>query len=200
MSPHPQKTELDTVRDLIERGRFDEAYSLCVRLGEAGSTAAQLRLGWMYQAGKGVQKDVEKAESWYGRAIRPDSARAEFNLASIYWEKRDAKQMIQWLERSATKGYPPAMYELGRMYHAGYGVAVDTEKSLGYTEQAAQKGHLFARREIAREMLIGHRGWQRMPLGFLELLSVFWTGFRVARKDLYDDLTVTLRRHTKRDI
>jgi hypothetical protein len=78
MNSDLEATELRVVKGLIERGRFDEAFSRCVRLSEGGSSAAQLQLGWMYQAGKGVQKDSEKAESWYSRAIRPESGVAEF--------------------------------------------------------------------------------------------------------------------------
>lgn len=192
--------DLDTVTELIQRGRLEDAYSLCLRLGEAGSRAAQLRLGWIHQTGKGVQKDLDEAKRWYSRAIHSESAQAEFYIASVYWENRDVQQTIEWLEQSAAKAYPPALFELGRMYKAGYGIATDAHKGLAYLERAAGRGHLFARREIAREMLKGRHGWQKVPLGFLEMLNISWTGFLVARQDLYDDRTLTLRRHMKRDI
>lgn len=200
MSSDSQSTQLEAVKQLIEGGRFDEAYVRCLPLAEAGSTPAQIRLGWMYQAGKGVQKDLEEAKRWYTRAIRSESPKAEFCLATVCWEKRDAQQTIEWLERSAAKGYAPAMYELGRMYNVGYGVPEDTRKGLEYTERAARKGHLFARRTVARDMLIGHRGLGRIPRGLFAFVSVLWAGFRIGRKDPYDDLVFTLRRHTKRDI
>src|SRR5918995_4688021 len=89
MTPNSQATELEAVRELIERGRFEEAHARCIPLAAAGLTAAQLHVGWLYQTGKGVQKDLEEAERWYSRAVRSDSPKAEFYLATVCWEKRD---------------------------------------------------------------------------------------------------------------
>jgi hypothetical protein len=119
----------------------------------------------MYQSGKGVQRDLDEAEGWYQRAVHSDPQRAEFYLASVYMEKHDFQQALEWFERSASRGYAAATYQLGRIYRFGVGVGVDRQRGFEYIEQAAQKGHLFARRDIAREMLRGHRGLSRIPSG-----------------------------------
>lgn len=184
--------DVDAVNRLIENNQFNEAYGELLRLAEAGSAHAQLHLGWMYHFGKGVQRDVNEAKRWYHRAVRSNLPRAEFYLASTYWNERDFQQALEWLKRSASHGFAPATYHLGRMYRHGVGVQADLQKALEYVEEAARQGHLFARRDIAREMLKGRRGIARIPLGAFSLVGLTWTFCRVGLKNEDDDRLLRL--------
>jgi len=187
MTDGVEATDLAAIRALIERSRFDEAHARCRPIADSGSVVAQLYLGWMYQTGKGVDKDLDQAENWYRQAIAGDPARGEFYLATVRRDRGDQKQAREWFERSAARGYAPAMYQLGRIYRCGYGVTVDRQKAFEYIERAAAKGHLFARRDIARNLLRGQSGIHRVPAGLFALIGVAWQVFKVARRDPYDD-------------
>jgi len=174
----------NAVIELINRGRHDEAFQKCRALAEAGSTCAQVRLGWMYHSATGTPKDWLEAESWYRRAIAAGSPESEFYLASLYSAKLEPQSAVEWFEKSAQHGYAPAMYHLGRLYLFGAeGVALDEEKAYRYFEDASRAGHLFARRNIARRMASGRRGMGQIPHGILLLIGAYCSAMKVGWKN-----------------
>jgi TPR repeat protein len=170
MTHQPSESNLNNVSRLIEAGRPEDAYRRCATLAESGSTAARLYLGWMYQLGKGVKRNLEEAERCYNSVLISESPKAEFYMATLQWEKGDPLKTVEWFERSASSGYAPAMYQLSKMYRYGYGVPIDSVRGRKLLDQAASKGHLFAQRDVAREMIRGRRGIARIPSG----LFCFW--------------------------
>ena len=157
-------------------------------VAEKGSVIAQLFLGWMYHAGKGVQENLEEAEKWDAKAANSQSARAQFYLGTLYRAKGEYKQAFEWLERSASQQYSPALYFLGQLYYVGEEVEVNREKAFEYFGQAAEKGHLFAQGNIAYEMIKGRHGITRIPIGFLLLVRVLCRGIKVTVKDPDSDM------------
>jgi TPR repeat protein len=69
----------------------DELKSALSRLhapAESGSHYAQFLLGWVYQSGTGVAKDLELAETWYLKASRMGYPAAMAFLGEL-WEQQD---------------------------------------------------------------------------------------------------------------
>jgi len=182
----------NTVNELIDRGRHDEAFRKCRGLAEAGLTCAQLRLGWMYHSATGTPEDWLEAESWYRRAIAAGSPESEFYLAALCSAKGEPANALEWFEKSARHGYAPAIYHLGRMYLHGAGVALDEEKAYRYFEEAARAGHLFARRNIARRMAYGRCGIGQIPRGILSLIGVYCSAIKVGSQNPDNQLTLRL--------
>jgi len=180
--------ELKKASGLFEEERYEEAFEKYRVLAERGSVTAQLCLGWMYHAGKGCQKNLEEAQKWYEKAASIQSAQAQFYLGTLYRAKGEYKQAFEWLERSASQEYSPALYFLGQLYYVGEGVEVNREKAFEYFEQAAEKGHLLAQRNIAYEMIKGRYGIMRVPIGFLLLVRVVCRGIKVTVKDPDSDI------------
>jgi len=172
---------------LLNRGRLHEAYELALRLATAGQSDAQMKLGWMYQVGKGVDRDLEQAKVWYRAALQTESPRAEFYLGTVYWNESAFPEAVAWFESAASHGFTPAMYQLGRMYRHGVGVAPDEGVAAQYVEEAARGGHIFAQRDLAREMVKGRRGLLRIPVGFLRLIQVGYRGVRTGWQNFEDD-------------
>jgi TPR repeat protein len=176
-------TDARAVARLIDEGRHVEAFGRCRALAEQGDIWAQVTLGWMYHSGTGVERGLEDAKEWYSKAASSNSPEAEYYLASLYRTQERYQEARDWLERSAAQGFPPAIYQLGRVYLFGEGVIADRKKALEYFEDAAQKGHLFARRNIAAEILKGRRGLRRIPVGFIEFVRVLCAVVRVGWHD-----------------
>lgn len=181
------------IRELLRLGKHAEAFRRASHLGEMASPFVQVQLGWMWQTGTGTPKNLQEAEKWYRAATCAESGQAEFFLGSLFREKGEREKALRTFEESARKGYLPAIYHLGRMYMFGRGgVLKDETKAREYIEQAAQRGHLFARRDVAYQMMSGARGVRQMPLGLLSLLGVLWSGFRVAKNDSDSELALRL--------
>ncbi|MGH9988237.1 MAG: tetratricopeptide repeat protein [Nitrososphaeraceae archaeon] len=175
--------ELRIASDLFQEERYEEAFERYRVLAENGSVSSQVLLGWMYHAGKGVQQSLEEAEKWYRKAAATNSPEGQFYLATVHRTKQNYDEAIEWLGKSASQDYSPAIYLLGKLYYTGEGVIVNRAKAFEYFERAAQKGHLFAQRNIAYDMIKGHRGIFRIALGVLILAQVLWSAVKVGLKD-----------------
>ncbi|MGE4574830.1 MULTISPECIES: tetratricopeptide repeat protein [Parachlamydia] len=72
------------------------------------SPEAQLQLGQLYRAGRGVVKSDEKAAEWFLKAAENDNAEAQYRLGAMYFEGKDTEQTLEaavkWLERSEKLG------------------------------------------------------------------------------------------------
>jgi len=183
--------ELKIAANLFDGERYEDALKKYRILAESGNITAQLRLGWMYHAGQGVERNLTEAQKWYEKAASTESAQAQFYLGALYRAKGEYQQAFELLKRSASQEYSPAMYFLGQLYCVGEGVELDRAKAFQYFEQAADKGHLFAQRNIAREMIKGRHGIMRIPMGFLLLVRVLCKGIKVTVRDPDSD---TIRR------
>lgn len=51
-----------------------------IKKANAGDSDAMNRLGWLFQNGKGVDRDLVKAREWYEQAISKGNSKAMFNL------------------------------------------------------------------------------------------------------------------------
>lgn len=69
-----------------EAGDYAMALELWAPAAEAGHTEAQVGVGFLYDAGSGVEQDKDTAEYWFRRAVVKKSAQAAFNLGHLLIE------------------------------------------------------------------------------------------------------------------
>ena len=83
----------------------------------------------MFQEGRGVESDDEKAVHWYRLSAKQDYASALNNLGWMYQHGRgvpkDYAQAVKWYRQAAKKGDEVAQNNLGWMYQNGHGVQED---------------------------------------------------------------------------
>ena len=91
------------------------AVHLCQRAAEQGFDPARLRLGYWYEWGKGVFKDLKRAQYWYVTAAKSfeakaaqGNARAQCNLGMKYHEgkgiEKDHILAHMWINVAAING------------------------------------------------------------------------------------------------
>lgn len=102
----------------VAAGRPEEAVRVLTVAAEAGDARAQTRLGWSYEAGRGVARDLAQASTWFSKAAEAGEGEAMYALAVMHatgtGKVRDEVLSKAWLKRSAEAGYAPAIAELGR--------------------------------------------------------------------------------------
>jgi uncharacterized protein len=97
-------------------------YWACRRLADQGVAAAQNRLGILYDSGKGVPRDYEKAIQWFRKAADQGFAAAQFNLGFVYEiGLGNYVEALGWYQKAARQGFVVAQYRLALMYHNGLG-------------------------------------------------------------------------------
>jgi TPR repeat protein len=110
-------------------------------------------LGWMYDEGKVVEKNSNKALEFYRRAAEQGYPRAEHNLGICYQTgdgvPKDNKQAVAWFRRAVSHNYAPSMLSLGDMYFGGYGIEQNYDRAFEFYKQASDKGVPEANHNIA---------------------------------------------------
>jgi Sel1 repeat len=113
---------------------------------EKGDLESQNNMGYSYQKGDGVEKDVTKAISWYRKAAESGYAKSQSNMANCYLAgfglPRDTTKAVFWMEKAAAQGYAKAQYNLGVLYEKGSRVTPqDSKKAAEWYRKAANQGY-----------------------------------------------------------
>lgn len=101
---------------LASTGRHAEAAVLYKRAADSGNLAARTRLAWMYEAGRGVERDLGQAAQLFMQSAQAGNAEAQYATAVMYrtgrGQPKDREQSLRWLKRAAEQKYPAAMAAL----------------------------------------------------------------------------------------
>ncbi|HWW00177.1 MAG TPA: hypothetical protein VNZ64_10820 [Candidatus Acidoferrum sp.] len=111
---------------------------------EQGSAAAQVKLGYCYFAGEGVQPDYEQGVKWLMKA--QEVAPAQFLLGAATLRglgvPQDFSAGVDWLDKAAVQGFAEAQFQLGLCYlEGGPGVNEAPARGAKWLERAAEQGH-----------------------------------------------------------
>ncbi|KAI8977222.1 hypothetical protein BDF20DRAFT_873625 [Mycotypha africana] len=161
---------VDIPSELIQNyGGTFAATTYLEHAAEMGMSAAQYRLGYIYEMGLyGVRIHLAKAFHFYELAATTnDNVYAMVRLSRLYnqgvqvppeqleeqmalfeqdeshWVKsrpRDEDAAFKWCHRAADKGVPDACYLLGWYYEVGIGVPRDYQRAQYYYAKAVRKG------------------------------------------------------------
>jgi hypothetical protein len=97
-------------------------------------------LGWHYENGLGVAKDLEKAFYWYTLANEQGHIDAKYDLIRL---EQLAIEKVAATELAAEQGDIEAQFRLGSWYELGTGVTKDLEKAFHWFKKAAEQGDAF---------------------------------------------------------
>ena len=110
-------------------------------------------LGVMYEKGQGVNRDDERAVSWYSKAADTES-QAMVNLAAMYIGGRgglhkDATKAVALLRKAADAGNANGMMLLGATYEDGAGgLPKDAAAALDWYKKAADLGNSYGQEQV----------------------------------------------------
>ena len=134
-------------------GNFPEALSWFEKSAAQGFRGAELKLGQMYDQGRGVARNPGEAVKWYLKAAKQGDAQAQYNLAQLYTQAGNHKEAIYWLSQAANLGSNPAQFDLAMHYEAGTAVKKSLPEAYKYLVLAASDGaptHTVNRERVAK--------------------------------------------------
>lgn len=147
-----------------KRGDYITALQEFRTLAEQGDAAAQYRLGFMYDFGKGVPQDYVLAVKWYTKAAEQGNAKAQNHLGIMYSMglgiPQDYAQAVKWYRKAAEQGDTTAQINLGNKYSNGQGVPQDSVQAAKWYRKAAEQGNDEAQSNLG-SMYAKGRGVQR---------------------------------------
>ena len=134
-----------------DAGSYEEAFIIVEPLAKMNHPEAEYLLGQMYELGRGVKKDSEKALSLFTAAANQGYAAAQAKLGSLHVEgKQDYASAMNWFQKAADQGYALAYSAIGDLYAKGYGVDKNQDKAVEYYKKAAEAGDAAACLRLGR--------------------------------------------------
>jgi len=105
----------------------------------------QFNLGLKYLKGTSdIKQDYDQAYYWFNKSAEQGNAKAQFNLATMYFKGLgidiDNKSALKWYTKSAEQGEPYAQFNLGFMHLNGLSAPKDTKQAIEYFTQSAKSG------------------------------------------------------------
>ncbi len=123
-----------------------------MQLAQQGDATAQYALGWLYEEGVGVAKDLAGAARWYGKAAAQDHARAQLRLGLMHAKGRgvgqDFARALRWFLGAALQGDAAGQNNVGWMYYDGLGVPTDDREAALWFRRAAEQGEPEAQNSL----------------------------------------------------
>src|SRR5712692_4784933 len=98
------------------RGNLRAAFRLFLKAAKGGDQAAKLNVGYFYDRGLGVGRDLTAALYWYKRAYRSGDASAANNIGTIWRDKRNDKRALAWFQCAVRLGDHAANLEIAKHF------------------------------------------------------------------------------------
>ncbi|MCC7273869.1 MAG: sel1 repeat family protein, partial [Alphaproteobacteria bacterium] len=139
-----------------DRGDFAEAIRIWTPLARRGDVAAQFNLGLMYEKGRGVPADADRAAQWYLSAAESGHAKSAFNLGVLHSRgvlgpERNLDEAGRWLGAAAEKGIPQAQYLFALLLADRDYKAMNPNLADQWMRRAADAGYAPARQHLATQ-------------------------------------------------
>jgi len=154
-----QAADLQKGLSALSNGDYATALSEWRPLAEQGNAAAQYNLGNLYYDGKGVPKDLKKAEYWYSKSSELGFADAQLTLGFMYANgqgvTQDCKRAIYWTHKAAEQGTAAAQTNLGNKYNEGKCVPQDYNQAVYWYTKAAEQGFDKAQNSLGGMYYLG---------------------------------------------
>ena len=120
---------------------------------EQGDAPAQYELARVYYDGKGTEKDLKLAFSWYKKSADQGYVPAQYGLALMYYNgegtKKDMEFAFSWYKESAEQGDTLAQNGLAGMYYRGEGTEKDLKLAFDWVKKSADQGYAPAQYALA---------------------------------------------------
>lgn len=125
----------------FKRRDYAEAFKEFRQPAKQGNAVAQFKLGYMYDAGLGVEQNKAEAFSWFKKSAAQGDADAQGYLGMMYANgsgvKQDKVEAVKWYRLAANLGNGDAQLSLARAYYNGEGVEQSNDEAERWASKAA---------------------------------------------------------------
>ncbi len=136
----PARADVKDGVDAWSRGDYDAAVAQWQGPAAKGDADAMFNMGQAYKLGRGVPKDLAKAEGLYARAAQKGHIRAADNYGILLFQTGRQAEALPWLNASSDRGEPRAMYILGIAAYNGDYAPKDMVRAYALMTRSAQTG------------------------------------------------------------
>ena len=131
-----------------QKEELDNAFIWYKKSAEEGYDEGIISVGWCYQNGKGVEKNIDTAMEWYLKAYDLHGEHADqaaIRIGYLYtYELKDYKNAIEWYQRAIELGNASGASSIGHLYEE----IKDYGKAIEWYQRAIELGYAYGAREI----------------------------------------------------
>ncbi|OEY95275.1 hypothetical protein BJD20_16210 [Acinetobacter proteolyticus] len=139
----------------MDNENYKGAFSILEKLVEKNDDFAKNEMGFFYEEGIFVEKDINKAIKLYAEAGNNNYVPAMYNIGRLKLEDGNEVEAFSILEYVASKDYAPALNLLGIMYNNGGYADKDLNKAFLYYKKAADLGNPDAKFNLGQMYFYG---------------------------------------------
>jgi len=126
--------------DAWSRGDYATAIKEWRPPAEKGDADAQFNLAQAYKLGRGVPRDLAKAEELFGKAAEQGHLQASDNYGLLLFQRGEHARAMPYVRAAASRGDPRSQYILGLAHFNGDGVEKDWVRAYALVSLAQQAG------------------------------------------------------------
>ena len=117
------------------------AFTNFLEAAKGNDAAAMVHIGWIYLAGKHVNKDIETSDYWFKKSSEAGNPEGQYYYASSLIRKdygRDiALQAFALFAKSAEAGCPRSFVKVAEIYEKGIGIDKDIPRAYAWYSLAS---------------------------------------------------------------
>ncbi len=137
--------------DCVKKRKFADAYSKLKVLADSNHAKSITLMGYLYEKGVGVEKDLNKAAQCYRKAAAQGLPQAESRMGHLLLNaetklKKQSKSAAYWIQKAAKHNVSEAQATLGRLYYEGNHLPIRNSKAVRWLRKAADRGEEDAQR------------------------------------------------------
>jgi TPR repeat protein len=136
------------------RGDYKAALRIYVSRAEQGDVAAGVNAAGMYLGGLGTDVDIDRADLLLARGVALRMPEAIYRQAYVSKLRGDASKFAEGLADAHRLGLLQATVALAACCLRGCGVPRDESRFMLLLREAASRGHIRARKMLARRVLM----------------------------------------------
>ena len=118
------------------------------------NSAGQCNLGFAYEYGRAVGKDLPEAMRWFRLSAEQGNSLAQGALGAIFADgiggQPNYVEASKWFKMAADQDDPVAMEFFGEQNEKGWGVPQNIEEAIKWYRRAATAGSEDAKKNLAR--------------------------------------------------
>jgi len=168
---------------LINSADQAAAFAAAMRLAKNGNTEVYLTLGWFFEAGHGCKKDYLQAENYYRKSFDAGVESSNYYLGRLLANNGRFNEAQKYLDSSLAKHNPSAAYWLAVSLYDQSKEKNDLDQYFKFLRIAADSGHLFAQRDLAKAYISGRFGFVNRAKGVYQFVRILGKALFVANKE-----------------
>ena len=136
----PALADVKAGADAWSRGDYPAAIAQWQGPAAAGDPDAQFNLGQAYRLGRGVQRDLARAEELFGKAAAQGHVQAADNYGLLMFDRGARAQAMPYVKAASDRGDPRAQYLMGIAHFNGDLAAKDWVRAYALMTLAQASG------------------------------------------------------------